>query len=108
MHAMRHSEERLTTQVYTDSTHLAVARHVSSLPAFLNRDQVSAIATGKSASEGNPTPQADTMALEWKPTESLENQGFSYSLTQDATHGHKGENGSGGWDRTNDLVINSN
>jgi integrase len=107
MHAMRHSEERLTTQVYTDATHLAVAGHVSSLPAFLKSDQVSAIVSGKSASEGNMPLQADTVTLEWKPTESPENKGFSYSLTQSATHGHKNANGSGGWDRTNDLVINS-
>jgi len=107
MHAMRHSEERLTTQVYTDATHLAVAQHVASLPRLLKPAQVSAIVSGKSASEGNTTPQADTMALDWKPTESPENQGFSYSLTHGATLGHEGENGSGGWDRTNDLVINS-
>ncbi len=52
---------------------------------------------------------ADTMALEWKPTECPENQelGFSDFLTHSATLGHKEEDGSGGWDRTNDLVINS-
>jgi len=107
MHAMRHSEERLTTQVYTDSTHLAVAQHVASLPRLLKPSQVSAIVSGENASQGNTPPPADTMALRWKPTEALENQGFSYSLTLNATIGHKGENGSGGWDRTNDLVVNS-
>ena len=108
MHAMRHSEERLTTQVYTDATHLAVARHVSSRPSFLTREKVSAIVSGEIASEGNETPQADTMAIAWNPTEAPENQGFKYSLKQGVTLGHKGENGSGGWDRTKDLVINSN
>lgn len=107
MHAMRHSEERLTTQVYTDATHLAVAQHVASLPRLLKTEKVSAIVSGKSASERHTPTQADTMELQWKPTEGLENQGFSYSLTQCATLGHKGANGSGGWDRTNDLVINS-
>ena len=52
-------------------------------------------------------PQTDTMAFNWKPTGIPENQGFSHSLTQTATLGHKDANGSGGWDRTNDLVINS-
>ena len=47
------------------------------------------------------------MVLEWKPTEGAENQGFSHSLTHGATLWHKDQNGSGGWDRTNDLVINS-
>ena len=107
MHAMRHSEERLTTIVYTDPNHLAVAQHVASLPRLLRSDQVSAIVSGKSASERDAMPQADTMALEWKPTEGLENQGFRYSLTHCATLGHNSKNGSGGWDRTNDLVVNS-
>lgn len=51
MHAMRHSEEQLTTQVYTDATHLA--QHVASLPRLLKSEKVSAIVSGKNASAGN-------------------------------------------------------
>ncbi len=107
MHAMRHSEERLTTVVYTDQTHLAVAQHVASLPPLLGPKPLSPIVSGKNASEGHARPQADTVALAWKPTEAPENEGFSYVPARGATLGHEGENGSGGWDRTNDLVINS-
>jgi hypothetical protein len=71
MHAMRHSEERLTTQVYTDTTHLAVAQHVASLPRLLKSNQVSAIVSGESAISGNTATQADTRKVSDKPTEPL-------------------------------------
>ena len=104
MQAMRHSEERLTTKVYTDASRLHVAAHVASLPSLLGPVMVSARASGESESEGNKGPQTDTVALEWKPTGSPENQGFRYSLTHGATLCYNGPNGSGGWDRTNDLL----
>jgi integrase len=107
MHAMRHSEEKLTTVVYTQSSHLAVASHIATLPRLLKTNQVSAIVSGKCAISGNTATQADTLAVSTEPTETLENQGFSYDLTPSATPRNKCENGSGGWDRTNDLVINS-
>ena len=107
MQAMRHSEERLTTKVYTDASRLHVAAHVASLAPLLGPVMVSARASGKSDPEGNLMPQADTIALEWKPTEAPENQGFSYTVTHGASHGHEVKNGSGAWDRTKDLVINS-
>ena len=107
MHAMRHSEERLTTKVYTDSSRLPVAAHVATLPALLAPAVVSARASGESAPKGNTGPQADTVGADWKPTESAELQAFSHALTLSATFSDNWQNGSGGWDRTNDLVINS-
>jgi hypothetical protein len=62
---------------------------------------------GKSESAGNYEPQADTMAILWDYTIPAENQRISHTLTQSDTSPENTGNGSGGWDRTNDLVINS-
>ncbi len=98
MHAMRHSEERLTTKVYTDPLRLPVAAHVAALPSLLGPVMVSARASGKSASEGYTGAQADTVAACWNPTESPETQGFSYVLTHSDTVPDNRPNGSGGRD----------
>lgn len=107
MQAMRHSEERLTTKLYTDSSRLHVTAHIASLPCLMAPDMVSARASGKSDSEGNTSPQHDPMTFKLNPTGSPEIQGFSHSVSQSATVWHEVENGSGAWDRTTDLVINS-
>jgi integrase len=104
MHAMRHSEEGLTTKVYTDKTHLAVARHVCALPPLLPGNSVSAIVSGNRASRSNSTTRNDTIQQGLRLADHFENEAFSYALTLSDTRGHNEENGSGGWDRTNDLV----
>jgi integrase len=107
MHAMRHSEEGLTTKVYTDKTHLAVARHVCALPPLLPGKSVSPIVSGKRASAGNSTTRNDTTQQPMQLVDCPANEAFRYALTFGDTIGHNVKNGSGGWDRTNDLVINS-
>ena len=96
MHAMRHSEERLTTGVYTDASRLPVAAHVASLPSLM----VSARASGKSESEGNKGPLADTVTAINFDSESFHNQDFSHYLTQSGTLCLNWKIGSGARDRT--------
>jgi hypothetical protein len=61
MQAMPHSDEKLTTVVYTDASRLKVAAHVASLPSLQVSNMVSARASGKSESEGNK-PTLDTQS----------------------------------------------
>ena len=85
MQAMRHSDEKLTTVVYTDASRLNVAAHVASLPSFLTPAMVSATASGKSETEGNRAPQVDTPNSLNLKLKAPDNQGFSHTLTQPGT-----------------------
>lgn len=93
MQAMRHSEERLTTKVYTDAARLPVAAHVNALPALLPLE-VSRIVSGKFGPIGHSPTQADTFNDSLEPTESVQNQPFEPALTHSATHGQGKEIGS--------------
>ncbi|MBC8126820.1 MAG: tyrosine-type recombinase/integrase [Gloeobacteraceae cyanobacterium ES-bin-144] len=84
MQAMRHSDEKLTTVVYTDASRLNVAAHVASLPALL-APLVSAIVSGKSESAGNKRPLADTVETFTLDAQPAYNQDFSHTLTQSGT-----------------------
>jgi len=85
MHAMRHSDEKLTTVVYTDSFRLNVAAHIASLPSLLGPVMVSARASGESESEGNKQPLADTVGHLVLDLEMPDDQDFSHTLTQSGT-----------------------
>lgn len=85
MQAMRHSDEKLTTVVYTDASRLNVAAHVASLPSLLAPVMVSARASGKSESTGNKRTLGDTTAAFTLELENVDYQDFSRSLTQSGT-----------------------
>ncbi|MGL4400616.1 MAG: tyrosine-type recombinase/integrase [Luteolibacter sp.] len=85
MQAMRHSDEKLTTVVYTDASRLNVAAHVASLPPLLVPVMVSARASGKSEPEGNKLPHGDTVKGLTLDLESPYHQDFSHTLTQSGT-----------------------
>ncbi|MES2438041.1 MAG: site-specific integrase [Verrucomicrobiota bacterium] len=85
MQAMRHSDEKLTTVVYTDASRLNVAAHVASLPSLLAPVTVSARASGKSESKGNKLPLGDTAKPISLELENIYHQDFSHTLTQSGT-----------------------
>jgi integrase len=85
MHAMRHSDIKLTTIDYIDSFRLNVAAHVGALPPLLGPVMVSARASGESESEGNWPPLGDTVSSKRITLELSQNQDFSHSLTQSGT-----------------------
>ena len=85
MHAMRHSDEKLTTIVYTDSFRLDVAGHVASLPSLIGPVMVSARASGKSDSGGGSLPLGDTVGTRGLTLEPSHDQDFSHTLTQSGT-----------------------
>jgi hypothetical protein len=81
--------------------------HVASQPDLQGPVALSVRLSGKSSPDGNTQPRTDTLFTYDLLSATLQNKGFFHILTQGAKPRHKGENGSGGWDRTNDLVINS-
>ena len=85
MQAMRHSDEKLTTVVYTDARLLNVAAYVASLPALLVPGLVSARVSGKSESEGNKGPLGDTTKAFTIDLKRPHNQDFSHTLTHSGT-----------------------
>ena len=85
MHAMRHSDEKLTTIVYTDASRLNVGAHVAALPPLLSPVMVSAIASGKSEPACNRSPFRDTVMALSLDVENSESQHFSHSLTHYGT-----------------------
>lgn len=85
MQAMRHSDEKLTTVVYTDASRLNVAAHVASLPSLQVSNMVSARASGKSESEGNKPTLNDTIQAPTLDLEFPHHQSLSHTLTQSGT-----------------------
>ena len=106
MKAMRHSEERLTTKVYTDQSRLPVAAHINALPPLL-QSHVSPGVSLKGAPEGNGAPQRDTVRRKVNSGQGAHNQPIGHALTHTDTFRESVENGSGGRARTYDLVVNS-
>jgi integrase len=99
MQAMRHSEERLTTGVYTDSKLLPVAYHVQALPSIAG-DPVSPVVSPFSVS-GGPEPaepvtvaQRTSASQDPKGKEVRRNQSRPVKVRQSAF------SGSGARDRT--------
>ncbi len=85
MQAMRHSDEKLTTVVYTDASRLNVAAHVASLPNLLGSGLGSPIVSQESEPEGNREPLTDTEASRPIDLDSPQNQDFSHTLTLGGT-----------------------
>jgi integrase len=100
MHAMRHSDEKLTTIVYTDAFRLNVAAHVASLPAMLLPQVGSARVSGESESRGNNLPPCDTTKTFAAIAQTPCNHTFRHNLTQYDTLCLDWKNGSGARDRT--------
>lgn len=107
MQAMRHSDEKLTTKVYTDTALLPVAAQVCSLPPLLGSVKVSHILSHGLETEGNSATQRDIEEQAVEELESLQTKGFRSTLTHSEPNCVDSQNGSGGRDRTYDLVINS-
>lgn len=105
--AMRHSDSKLTTDVYFDPTIAARSNALAQVPGLLEDGQVSHIVSHSSGSKGLSASQADTNGHKGPSTELIENQGICPELAQTGASGHKLEKSSSGWDRTNDLVVNS-
>lgn len=61
MHAMGHSDEKLTTRVYTNAFRLNMGSRLASLPSLFGPIVMSAIASGKSKSEGKGPPLGETL-----------------------------------------------
>jgi hypothetical protein len=85
MHAMRHSNEKLTTIVYTDAFRLNVGAHIAALPSLLGPVVVSARASGESESKGNNLPLGDTAGALSLEMENVYLQDLSHTLTQSDT-----------------------
>jgi len=107
MQQMRHSEEHLTTKVYTDVSRLPVAEHVNSLPALFKRSEVSRIVSQKSAPQADGATHGNTKDPQGGPFETVQTQPLEHTLTHTATFSFDWEVGSGGRARTYDLVVNS-
>nr|WP_226895128.1 hypothetical protein [Luteolibacter marinus] len=113
MKAMRHSEERLTTAVYTDQSMLPVAASVTGLPALQSGKLSGGLSgehSGKCALSRNTTTHNATAEFSDSPTEPAKNKRVSHAMTHPDTKkgssleaASKLENGSGGRDRTYDL-----
>jgi len=107
MQQMRHSEERLTTKVYTDVSRLPVAEHVNGLPALFKRPEVSRIVSQKSAPQADSATRGNTKDPQGGSLFAVQVQPLEHVLTHTATFTLDGEDGSGGRARTYDLVVNS-
>ena len=106
MHAMRHSEERLTTRVYTDAKLLPVADHVQSLPSF-GEGSVSPILSQLPVSDGRERARHVTDVTNEKSPEVAEVESLRREPACSVTVGQSALIGSGGRVRTYDLVVNS-
>ena len=107
MQQMRHSEERLTTKVYTDVSRLPVAEHVNGLPALFKRLEVSRIVSHENAPQADSVTRGNTKDPQGGPFETVQTQPFEHTLTHTATFSFAGEDGSGGRARTYDLFARS-
>ena len=107
MQAMRHSDEKLTTKVYTDTALLPVAAQICALPSLQSSGPLSHILSHGLETEGNSATQRDMQESFEESLESLQTKGFGLGLTHSETWCINSLNGSGGRDRTYDLVINS-
>ena len=106
MHAMRHSEERLTTRVYTDAKLLPVADHVQSLPSF-GEGSVSPILSQLPVPNGREGAHRVTSVTNEKSSEVAEVERLRRETACSVTVGQSALIGSGGRVRTYDLVVNS-
>jgi integrase len=106
MQAMRHSDERLTTRVYTDKARLPVAEHLFALP-HLGKQEVSRIVSQECESRADGLPQNATTHSNSSSSDRPKNQSLGHALTHADTSCGSGMNGSGGRDRTYDLFAHS-
>jgi hypothetical protein len=113
MKAMRHSEERLTTAVYLNPNSLPVAAAVASLPA-LQPLKLSDGLSGDCTTPRHTTQQDATPLRSSEPTLSTHVECVSHAMPHSDTKEKASELlcseafiGSGGRDRTYDLVVNS-
>ena len=99
---MRHSDLKLTMGAYLDTKVLPVAAAVQGLPPLMPEE-----VSHDTVSESQGASQSDTETQLVEKEKPLINQGFRPVESSSDTVGHGKENGSCGWVRTNDLVVNS-
>ncbi len=107
MQAMRHSDPRLTAVTYNDATLLPVSDAISELPSLEDKSNYTHIRTHVLGAEGQNLSQPDAQQLRNKERDSLEDKGQRPDLAHNDSASHSIGNGSCGWIRTNDLVVNS-
>jgi integrase len=103
---MRHSDIKLTMGAYLDTKILPIAAHVNALPSLMPSG-VSSIVSHSLVSEGHELSRSDTETKQGDTKKPLVNKGLCHGLTHSDTSNDEGKNGSCAWDRTKDLVINS-
>ena len=104
---MRHSDPRLTAVTYNDATLLPVAAAISELPSLEDKSNYTHIRTHVLGAEGQNLSQPDAQQLRNKERDPLEDKDQRLDLAHNDSESHSIGNGSCGWIRTNDLVVNS-
>jgi len=114
MKAMRHSDPKLTAVTYNDSDLLPVANAVSQLPSVISKPKKSSwtyvgthIGTHVLGLERLLVSRDDSQDLRKNLDKDADSEAESRDLTQNDSSSHFSGNGSCGWIRTNDLVVNS-
>jgi len=108
--AMRHSEAHLTSVQYLDPQIQAISQAVAAIPRLFptaDNDPVSHIGSHDSVSEGLSVSQPVTEGEQLEVSEPVQGEGISHAEAQSVAPSHNSQNGSSGWIRTNDLVVNS-
>ena len=82
MKLMRHSDIRLTTQVYTDEMQLPIYDAIKNLPRLDAGPGYTQIRAQILGGEGQTVSHPDAKSGESNPTESLVNGGVCHSLSQ--------------------------
>lgn len=94
---MRHSDMKLTTNIYTDTQLLETASAVHSLQSVLSRPQ---IRPQKSGPQGHSAAQDGTDGKMLRLPQPSDSEGDGHSLASTGTDGHTAHSGAGGGTRT--------
>ena len=106
--AMRHSDPRLTSQVYTDAKLFNMREAINKLPNLSASGKSGAL---KEAQELFPDSQSLSLTVNNEKAEVnlqvVDNENVCHRLSMSDTENQGKKNGSGGWIRTSDQVVNS-
>lgn len=107
MEAARHSDPRLTAKVYTDTTQLPIAAAVMGLPDLLSSQSCSHIRSQKPDADRHSVSLAGAAGQNDKKSEPVGGKEKGHGMSQNDAPCPCIKNGSGGWIRTSDQVVNS-
>jgi integrase len=107
MEAARHSDPRLTANVYTDTSQLPTSAAIMNLPNLLGAEFGSHIGSHELDTERHSASLVGTERQAGAESQPAENKEKGHDLAQNGTSCPLERNGSGGWIRTSDQVVNS-